>query len=148
MNIVLSFDHAGYVYAHSVTHFLESNGYHVIDIWPQKIDENDDFPDYASKACQMILSGEADRGVLICGTGIGMSIAANRHVGIRAVLAYNPEITKISRTHNDANTICFWGRTMTLENILESLQIFLTTDFLGGKYQRRNEKLDIKSEDL
>lgn len=141
-SIVLAFDHAGFIFRWPITHFLESAWCTVLDVWPKKIDEQDDFPDYAERACQKILDWEAERWVLICGTGIGMSIAANRHLWIRAVLAYNPAVAKIARTHNDANVICFWARTMDLITVLASLEIFLKTDFLWGKYQRRNEKLD------
>jgi ribose 5-phosphate isomerase B len=141
-SIVLVFDHAGFIFRWPITHFLESAWYTILDVWPAKIDEQDDFPDYAESACQKILDWEAERWVLICGTGIGMSIAANRHIWIRAVLAYNPAIAKISRTHNDANVICFGARTMELATVLASLEVFLTTDFLWAKYQRRNEKLD------
>jgi ribose 5-phosphate isomerase B len=113
-----------------------------LDVGPKKIDENDDFPDYALLACEKILNWEAEKWILVCGTGIGMSIAANRHKGIRAVLAYNPTVAKIARTHNDTNVICFWARTMDLDLVLASLDIFLKTDFLWGKYGRRNNKLD------
>lgn len=140
--IVLAFDHAGFIFRWPVVHFLENNGYTVLDVGPEKIDENDDFPDYASFACQKILHGEAEKWILICGTGIGMSIAANRHVWIRAILAYSPAVAKIGRTHNDANVICFGARTMDLDLVLASLDTFLKTDFLWGKYERRNNKLD------
>lgn len=140
--IVLAFDHAGFIFRWPVTHFLENAWYTVLNVWPEKIDESDDFSDFANIACQKILHGEAEKWVLICGTGIGMSIAANRHQWIRAVLAYSPTIAEIGCTHNDANVICFWARTMELATVLASLDIFLSTDFLWGKYQRRNEKLD------
>ncbi len=140
--IVLAFDHAGFIFRWPVRHFLESAGHTVLDVWPEKIDELDDFPDFANIACQKISNEEAEKWVLICGTGIGMSIAANRHKGIRAVLAYSVATAKIGRTHNDANVICFWARTMELAMIFASLDIFLKSEFLWGKYQRRNEKLD------
>jgi ribose 5-phosphate isomerase B len=141
--IVLAFDHAGFIFRWPVTHFLENLWHTVLDVWPEKIEEEDDFPDYAHIACQKILDGEAEKWVLICGTGIGMSITANRHKWIRAVLGYSPAIAKIGRTHNNANVICFWARTMDLEIVLASLDIFLKTDFLWEKYQRRNNKLDV-----
>ncbi len=81
-------------------------------------------------------------GVLVCGTGIGMSIAANRHPGIRAVLAYTPEIAKIGRSHNDSNVVCFGARMMNIDDVLQSLDVFFSEPFIGGKYQRRNEKMD------
>lgn len=140
--IVLAFDHAGFIFRWPVIHFLENLWHTVLDAWPEKINGEDDFPDYAHIACRKIIDGEAEKWVLICGTGIGMSIAANRHKGIRAVLGYSPTVAKIGRTHNDANVICFWARTMELELVFASLDIFLKTDFLWEKYQRRNDKLD------
>jgi len=74
---------------------------------PESIDPLDDFPDFATRVCDSIIDKKADRGILVCGTGIGMSIAANRHKNIRAVVGYSSEITKISRSHNDANVVCF-----------------------------------------
>jgi len=143
ISIVIAYDHAGYIFRGPILHYLQTAWYTVLDVGPREIHEEDDFSDYASLACQKILTGEAEKWVLICWTGIGMSIAANRYKGIRAVLSYTPAIAKISRTHNDANVICFWARTMEFESVLESLKIFLNTDFLGEKYQRRNEKLDV-----
>lgn len=141
--IVLACDHAGFIFRWPVKHFLEKVGYIVLDVGPEKIDEWDDFPDYANIACGKILNGEAEKWVLICGTGIGMSLAANRHKGIRAVLGYSPVVAEIARTHNNANIICFGARTMELVTVLASLEVFLKTDFLWGKYQGRNEKLDV-----
>ena len=140
--IVVAFDHAGFIFRWPLVHFLENAWHSVLDVGPDKIYEDDDFPDYADLACRKILNREAEKWILICGTGIGMSIAANRHTWIRAVLAYNPAIAKISRTHNDANVVCFGARTMELATVLASLEVFLSTDFIWGKYQRRNEKLD------
>lgn len=140
--IVIGFDHAGYLYADPIIRFLQKRGYTVLNVWPERRDDTDDFPDFAYKACQKILLWEAEKWVLICGTGIGMSMAANRHTGIRAVLAYDPEVAKISRTHNDANIACFGAQTMDIDTVFASLEVFLTTEFLGGKYQRRNEMLD------
>ena len=79
---------------------------------------------------------------MVCGTGVGMSIAANRFNGIRAVLSYSSEISKISRSHNDANVICFGARTMQLDEVITSLDVFLSESFIGDKYQRRNDKID------
>lgn len=141
-SLVLWYDHAAFTVWQQVRDFLIQKWYSVIDVWPKEFDEDDDFPDYAAQACQMILSQDIHQWILICGTGIGMSIAANRYKWIRAVLSYNEEIARISRTHNNANIICFWSRTMDIEDIYRSLDVFLHTDFLWWKYQRRNEKLD------
>lgn len=142
MIIAFACDHGGFPFREDILNHLKKNGHEVIDFGPQSFGELDDFPDYAHPACEAIISGKAERGVLVCGTWIGMSIAANRHSWIRAVLAYTPEITKIARNSNDSNVICFGARTMEIDEVLKSLDVFFTETFKGGKYQRRNEKMD------
>ncbi len=142
MIIAFACDHGGFSFRESILNHLNSNGHEVIDFGPQSFEELDDFPDYSEKVCQAILKEKVERGVLLCGTWIGMSIAANRHQWIRAVLAYTSEIAKIGRSHNDSNAICFGARTMKLDDVLKSLDVFLSEPFIGGKYQRRNEKMD------
>lgn len=142
MKIVFACDHNGFFLRDIVKNHLVNLWHEVIDVWPKTLDPLDDFPTYTQKAVQHILQGEAERGVLICGSGVGMSIAANRFVWIRAVLAYSPEIAKISRSHNDANIICFGGLSMSQENILSCIDIFLTEPFIGQKYQKRNNMID------
>ena len=145
MIIAFACDHGGFSFREKIISHLKNLGHNVVDKWPSSFQELDDFPDYSSKVCDTILSGEAERGILICGTGIGMSIAANRFHWIRAGLLYSPEIAKISRSHNDANVACFWARTMTTESILQSIDAFLSEPFIGDKYQKRNEKIDLCS---
>lgn len=142
MKIAFACDHAGFSFREEVLKYLSDLWHEVIDLGPQTMEPLDDFPDYASHVCQKIQAQEAERGVLICGTWIGMSIAANKFHGIRAVLTYNPEIAKISRSHNDANVACFGARTMDMETVRASLFEFLNTNFLWDKYQTRNEKID------
>lgn len=140
MTIAFACDHAGFPFREDILRYLATTQHKILDLWPEKNDELDDFPDYVAKVCSVIWR-DADIGILVCGTGVGMSIAANRYRNIRAVLAYSPDVTKVSRSHNDANVICFGARTMKLEDILESIGIFLTEPFLGGKYQKRNDKI-------
>jgi len=142
MIIAFACDHGGFPFRDSILEHLENLWHHIIDLWPQTEESLDDFPDYAKLVCEDILNWKSERGVLVCGTGIGMSMAANRYRWIRAVLAYNPEISRISRSHNDSNVICFGARTMDMHDVIQSLDAFLETDFLWGKYQRRNEKID------
>jgi RpiB/LacA/LacB family sugar-phosphate isomerase len=142
MIIAFACDHGGFPFKEDVINHLNNLGHIVRDFGPKNLEQLDDFPDYAKQVCENILSWEAERGVLICGTGIGMSIVANRFNGIRAVLSYSSEIAKISRSHNDANVICFGARTMTLEDIKMSLDVFFSESFIGDKYQRRNDKID------
>ena len=142
MKIAFACDHGGFPLRDEILKYLAKSGHEVLDFWAYESIILDDFPDYAEQVSRALIEKKAERGVLICWTGIGMSIAANRHTGIRAVLAYNPEIAKISRSHNNANIICFWARTMQSETVISSLDSFLTENFIGGKYQQRNEKLD------
>ncbi len=143
MIIAFACDHGWFPFRESILEHLKQLWHEVIDLWPQTEESLDDFPDYAKLVCEEILNWKSERGVLVCGTGIGMSIAANKFQKIRAVVSSDSESARISRSHNDANVICFWARTMNIENVLDSLDVFLSTEFLGGKYQRRNEKMDI-----
>ncbi len=142
MIIAFACDHGGFPFREPVLENLKKLWHEVIDFWPKSEEPLDDFPDYASLVCKSMLQKKADKWVLICGTGVGMSIAANKYHWIRAVLAYNTEIAKISRTHNNTNVICFGARTMNIDDVLSSLNVFLETEFLRGKYQTRNEKID------
>lgn len=101
-----------------------------------------DYPDYAIKVVDKILSGHSEFGILICGTGIGMSIAANRHKGIRAGLCHNSLEARLTREHNDANILCLGGRMIGKECALENVKVFLTTNFTGGRHTNRIKKLD------
>lgn len=142
MIIAFACDHGGFSFREDIISFLQKKWHTVLDLWPQKIDSFDDFPDYSSQVCDTLLSQKAERGVLVCGTGIGMSIAANRFRWVRAAVVYNSEIAKICRSHNDANVACFWARTMNIVEVLSSLDVFLSEPFIGDKYQRRNDKID------
>ena len=142
MKIAFACDHGGFPLRDIILEYLLQAGHEIIDYGAQEFMPLDDFPDYATQVSNALIHHKADRGILVCGTGIGMSIAANRHPSIRAVVAYRPEIATISRSHNDANIICFWARTMDIKTVLSALENFLTEKFIGGKYQKRNEKLE------
>ena len=101
-----------------------------------------DYLDYAIKVVDKILSGHSEFGILICGTGIGMSIAANRRKGIRAGLCHNSLEARLTREHNDANILCLGGRMIGKECALENVKVFLTTNFAGGRHTNRIKKLD------
>ena len=98
---------------------------------------------FAEKATAKVLAGQADLGILVCGTGIGISIAANRHKGIRAAILYDDYVAKVAREHNNANVLCFGGRTMTTEDVLRRIGIFLKAAYEGGRHDRRLCKLDL-----
>lgn len=101
-----------------------------------------DYPDVAKPVCKDVLSGKVDLGILICGAGIGMSIAANRNKGIRAALLYNEFAAQAAKEHNNANVLAFGGRTMSLPDVVRYIDIFLYAKYLGGRYIARNDKLD------
>lgn len=142
MIIAFACDHAWFPFREPILKYLGELWHEVMDLWPQSMEPLDDFPDYSALVCESIITWKSERGVLVCGTGIGMSIAANKFPKIRAILAYDAEITKISRSHNDTNVICFGARTMEIGDVLTSLDVFLETEFQWGKYQRRNEKIE------
>lgn len=142
MIIAFACDHGGFPFRDAILEHLKKLWHEAIDLWPQSEEPLDDFPDYAQLVCEEVSSWKTERGILICWTGVGMSIAANRYHWIRAVLAYSAEISKISRSHNNANVICFWARTMNIDDVISSLDVFLETEFLWGKYQTRNKKID------
>ena len=105
-------------------------------------DEPVDYPDFAKKVVHEVLNKSVDFGVLICGTGIGMSMAANRYKGIRAGLCHNSLEARLTREHNDANILCMGARIIGKETALENLRVFSKTEFTGGRHLRRIEKLD------
>jgi len=121
--------------------YVEENGHTVLDCGTNG-PESVDYPDFAQAVCAKVLSGEADAGVLMCGTGIGVAIAANRHPGIRAAVCVTPEMARLSREHNDANVLCFGKRILSLEGALEVLDAWLATPFSNDdRHVRRIQKM-------
>jgi len=143
--IVLASDHAGVGLKAEIVRLLEARGEPYLDLGPAD-DASVDYPVFAHRLVREILSGRADRGVLICGTGIGMSMAANRHAGIRAALCHDAFTAEMARRHNDSNVLCVGAR-VTGPGVAEQiLRIFLDTPFEGGRHQRRVEKIEIERE--
>lgn len=101
-----------------------------------------DYPDFAAKMAEYLLSGKAETGILICGTGIGISIAANRYHGIRAAILYNDETARLAHEHNNANIAVFGGREMSVEDCLRRFDIFLKAKYEGGRHEHRLEKIE------
>ena len=139
MKITIGCDHAGVEYKSKIVEFLEKEGHQVLDVGAHG-KESVDYPDYAHIVAEEVLAG-ADFGVLICGSGNGVSMAANKHKGIRAALCWSEEITKLARQHNDANIISIPARFMSLETSTQIIKTFLTEPFEGGRHQRRVEKI-------
>jgi len=137
MNIIIGSDHAGFDLKEACRSFLEGlAGYDVQDAGVYNRDSAD-YPDIAHKVSSAVSAGEFPRGILICGTGLGMSMVANRHKGVRAALCHNLYTARLSRAHNDANLLCMGGRVIGVGIALEMVEFFLKTRFEGGRHQRR-----------
>ncbi|MBN2727102.1 ribose 5-phosphate isomerase B [Candidatus Mcinerneyibacteriota bacterium] len=140
MKTVMASDHRGIALKDKIREIFSTRGWMLSDLGP-KTEESVDYPDFALKACQEVVRGEAGRGILICGTGIGMSIAANKIPGIRAALCYNPEVALMARKHNDANVLVLSADYTDETTLALLLENFFTTDFEGGRHQRRVDKV-------
>lgn len=142
--IALGADHAGFALKEEVRQYLEAAGeYKVLDCGTHS-EESTDYPDYGYAVVHELNRGHAQRGVIVCGTGIGISIAANRCPNIRAALCVNTEMAKLARMHNDANILALGSRVINAKTALECVDTFLQTSFEGGRHVKRLEKLNIK----
>ena len=141
MKIFIATDHAGVVIKNDVIGLLESLGYEVEDLGPYD-ESRVDYADFAHKLCKKVLDERCD-GILICGTGIGMSLAANKHQGIRAALCHDGYTAKMAKEHNDANVLCFGQRVVGLGVIEEMLYFWKSTSFAGGRHATRISKIEL-----
>jgi len=132
MKIAIGADHAGYVYKNQIIEMLEAQNIEVLDFGTKNLDSTD-YPVYAFKVAECVRDKGADYGILICGTGVGMSIAANKVQGIRAGVCQSVFAARSIKEHNNANIICLGSRTNTLDEILEFVTIFLATDYSHGE---------------
>ncbi|HZY83697.1 MAG TPA: ribose 5-phosphate isomerase B [Gemmataceae bacterium] len=140
MKIAIGSDHRGYDVKRRVISVLENLGHEVLDVGPQKR-ESVDYPDYAFQVALAVSEGRVDRGVLICGTGIGMCIAANKVHGVRAAPCHDSITAEMSRRHNDANVLCLSADLLGEELIDRMVRIWLETEFEQGRHARRVEKI-------
>ncbi len=138
--IFISSDHAGFKLKEDIKLFLKKKKYTFIDLGPSN-DNRVDYPDYAHAVAKKVKTNKNLRGILICGSGIGMNIVANRHKNIRAAQCYNVKSTKLSRLHNDANIITLGSRLLTKKNALNCVSVFLKTSFEGGRHLKRIKKI-------
>lgn len=149
MRIVVGADHAGYALKEAIKRALEARGVSVEDVGTHSTDSVD-YPDFAEQVARGVAAGRFDRGILVCGTGVGMAIAANKIPGVRAATVTDVETARLSRAHNDANVLALGGRMLDPTRALEIVQVFLETPFAGDRHQRRVEKirtLEAKCED-
>ena len=138
--VAIGSDHAGYELKEKLKEELAALGLEVVDQGTDST-ESVDYPDFGEKVAQAIIAGEADMGVIICGSGIGISIAANRHKEIRAALCHNEETAKLSRQHNNANVLALGARVVDEATARQCIQAFFTTEFEGGRHEVRVAKL-------
>ncbi len=140
MKIAIGCDHGGLEHKNAIAEHLKENGFEVCDfgIYEQK---PIDYPEIALKVCKAIVSGECERGILVCGTGIGMSIAANKVDGIRAAACSEHFSAKFTRLHNNSNVLCLGGRVIGIGTAIELADLFVNTDFEGGRHQTRVDKI-------
>lgn len=140
MKVAIASDHRGYHLKEKVMSLLRAKGHEVVDDGPA--DETSvDYPDFAAKVASQVSDGTADRGILICGTGIGMAIAANKYPRVRAAACVDEVTAELSRRHNDLNVLCLSGDLLSSRNTERLVEIWMATDFEGGRHQRRLDKI-------
>lgn len=140
--IALASDHAGFALKQALADELRAGGHTVLDLGPQD-EASVDYPDYANRLAAALGDGRAERGVLVCGSGIGIEIAANRHPHVRAANCVHATMARLARSHNDANVLALGSRLIGLETARDCLKAFLDTPFEGGRHQGRVDKLGI-----
>jgi ribose 5-phosphate isomerase B len=140
MKIAIGSDHAGFGYKNEVKGHLANTGHEVVD-HGTFTDASCDYPDYAHAVALAVEKGEADFGILICGSANGVCMTANKHAGIRAALCWEKEIAVLARSHNNANVICLPARFVNIEAAIEMADVFIATAFEGGRHQNRVNKI-------
>lgn len=140
MKIVIGGDHAGFEYKNALVQYLSEKGLEVQDYGPFTA-ESVDYPDFAHPVASAVEKGNYDYGILICGSGNGVAMAANKHQGIRAALVWRKELAQLARQHNNANIICLPARFISLAEAKEFVDLFLNTAFEGGRHEKRVNKI-------
>jgi ribose 5-phosphate isomerase B len=143
MRILFASDHAGFDLKEQLLEWARESGHDAIDLGPAGKDSVD-YPDFGHALAQRLVAGDGERGVLICGTGIGMTMVANRHRGVRAALCHDAFTAEFARRHNNANVLCMGGRTTGPGVAVQMLDIFLATSFDGDRHVRRVENIETK----
>jgi ribose 5-phosphate isomerase B len=140
--IPIASDHAGFEMKERLVRELKKLGYEPQDLGSRDATTPDDYPDYAHQVAREVANGDAQRGILLCGSGIGMDIVANRYRGVRAALAWKPEVGALSRRHNDANVLVLPSRFMSIEEGVATMKEWLNAKFEGGRHERRVKKIE------
>lgn len=140
MRIAIGCDHAGFLLKEELKAYLQVLGHEVEDMGTHSL-ESVDYPDYARQVAEAVAQGKVERGIVICGTGIGSSIVANKVPGVRAALCHESYTARMSREHNDSNVLALGGRVLGVELAKEIVQVWLASEFQGGRHARRVEKI-------
>ena len=141
MKLSIGSDHAGYNYKQEIIKYLEGKGHTVIDCGTNSLDSCD-YPIFGRAAAEKVANKEVDFGILVCSSGEGIMMTANKVKGVRAGLAYNDDVARLIRQHNNANMIAFGANFMKLDDVLRRIDIFLSTDFEGGRHERRVNEIE------
>lgn len=141
MKLAIASDHGGYDLKEEIKSYLSQKGYEIIDLGTDSC-ESVDYPAYGKRCAEAVVNNEAGKGIVICGTGIGISMAANKVKGARCSLCTSPVMAEMTRKHNDANVLALGGRTTSAEDAKEITDIWLNTEFEGGRHQRRVDQLN------
>lgn len=142
MKIAAGADHGGFDIKQAVVRRLRSQGHEVIDVGTDSADASVDYPDFGHRVAAMVASGEVERGLLCCGTGLGICMSANRHRGVRAADCFTPYLAEMARRHNDCNVLCLGGRLLSEDEAWAIAEVWMTTPFEGGRHARRVELID------
>lgn len=140
--IAIGADHAGFEYKEELKHYLEQEGW-IVDDKGTYSHQSTDYPDFAHPVAEAVTSGAAGTGILVCGSGNGVCMTANKHAGIRAALCWTEDIAELSRQHNNANVLCVPSRFVSLDMAKKMVHRFLTSGFEGGRHERRVEKIEV-----
>lgn len=142
MIVVLAADHGGASLKNELATVLRDKGYKILDLGTNDAEVSVDYPVYAKEAALLVADGKADRGIVCCGSGIGVSIAANRVRGVRCALCVDENMAELSRRHNDANMLALGGRLLDIEKAKKIMERWLETEFEGGRHKRRIDMID------
>ena len=141
MKIAIASDHAGVDYKARLVNYLELKGFEITDFGPMN-EDSVDYPDFAHKVAKAVSNKDVDLGILFCGSGNGINMSANKHQAVRSALCWNKEIAELSRLHNNANIVAMPARFISYEEAQDIAEVFLATEFEGGRHQRRVNKID------
>lgn len=141
MKISIGSDHAGFAYKEEIKKYLEKKGHEVIDVGTYSLDSCD-YPLFGRPAAELVAKKEVDYGIVVCSSGEGIMMTANKVKGVRCGLAYNDDVARLIRQHNNANMIGFGANFMKLEDVLRRIDIFLSTEFEGGRHERRVSEIE------